>query len=53
MGSLLKFLATVLILGGSLGAVTTLAERPGARFMPMRYLLGVGLVAASWWLSRP
>lgn len=48
----LKFLASVLIIGGSIGAFSALGDRPTARFAPMRYLVGAGLIAASWWFSR-
>ena len=52
MPNVLKFLAALLILGGSFSALTLLSDRPGARFAPLRYLVGAGLVAVSWWFSR-
>ena len=48
----LKFLAALFILGGSIGAFSALGDRPATRFAPARYLVGAGLVAASWWFSR-
>lgn len=52
MPNILKFLAAMLILGGSFSALTLLSDRPGGRFAPLRYLVGAGLVAVSWWFSR-
>ena len=49
--TILRFLAAILILAGSWGALDTLRDRP-SRYTPMRYLLVGGVVAASWFFSR-
>jgi hypothetical protein len=52
MATVFKFLAAVLILGGSVGALSALDDRQPGRFAPIKYVVGAGLIAASWWFSR-
>jgi hypothetical protein len=52
MATILRFGAAFLILAGSWGALDALRERPSAPFVPLRFVITAGLVAASWWFSR-
>ena len=50
-----RFLATFFLLSGCAGSAVLLQENPGRRHRAGagRYLTGAGVIAASWWLSRP
>ncbi len=52
MATVLKFCAAFLILGGWWTALMSLRERPTAALLPTRYIVGAGVVMASWWFSR-
>ena len=52
MATLLQAVGTSLIVAGSLGAEATLRQRDTVLSLLGRFVIGAGLVVASWWLGR-